>query len=56
MNAIQTRRIAALLTVLVDVLFFANIDPLFQPFYQGLFLVIAVGGSSLLGRALVMRR
>ncbi len=47
---------AFVLTVLVDVLFFANIDPLFQPFYQGLFLVLAVGGSILLGRVLVRRR
>jgi ribose transport system permease protein len=47
---------AFVLTLLVDVLFFANIDPLFQPFYQGLFLVIAVGASILLGRVLVRRR
>jgi ribose transport system permease protein len=47
---------AFVLTILVDVLFFANIDPLFQPFYQGLFLVIAVGASILLGRFLVRRR
>ncbi len=47
---------AFVLTLLVDVLFFANIDPLFQPFYQGLFLVLAVGASILLGRFLVRRR
>jgi ribose transport system permease protein len=47
---------AFVLTLLVDVLFFANIDPLFQPFYQGLFLVLAVGASILLGRLLVRRR
>ncbi len=47
---------AFVLTVLVDVLFFANIDPLFQPFYQGLFLVLAVGASTLLGRFLARRR
>ncbi|HEY1518874.1 MAG TPA: ABC transporter permease [Solirubrobacteraceae bacterium] len=47
---------AFVLTVLVDVLFFANIDPLFQPFYQGLFLVVAVGATTLLGRILVRRR
>ncbi|HLI60039.1 MAG TPA: ABC transporter permease [Solirubrobacteraceae bacterium] len=47
---------AFVLTVLVDVLFFANIDPLFQPFYQGLFLVLAVGASTLLGRYLIRRR
>jgi ribose transport system permease protein len=43
---------AFVLTILVNVLFFANIDPLFQPFYQGLFLVLAVGASTLLGRLL----
>jgi len=47
---------AFVLTVLIDVLFFGNIDPLFQPFYQGLFLVLAVGASTLLGRYLVRRR
>ncbi len=47
---------AFVLTLLIDVLFFANIDPLFQPFYQGLFLVLAVGASILLGRYLVRRR
>ncbi len=47
---------AFVLTLLVDVLFFANIDPLFQPFYQGLFLVLAVGASTLLGRYLVRKR
>lgn len=47
---------AFVLTVLVAVLFFANIDPLFQPFYQGLFLVLAVGASTLLGRILIRRR
>lgn len=47
---------AFVLTVLVDVLFFANIDPLFQPFYQGLFLVLAVGASTILSRFLVRRR
>jgi ribose transport system permease protein len=46
---------AFVLTLLVNVLFFANIDPLFQPFYQGLFLVLAVGASTLLGRMLRRR-
>ena len=46
---------AFVLTLLVNVLFYANIDPLFQPFYQGLFLVLAVGASTLLGRALRRR-
>jgi ribose transport system permease protein len=46
---------AFVLTLLVNVLFFANIDPLYQPFYQGLFLVLAVGASTLLARALRRR-
>jgi ribose transport system permease protein len=46
---------AFVLTLLVNVLFFANIDPLFQPFYQGLFLVLAVGASTLLARFLRRR-
>jgi len=47
---------AFVLTLLINVLFFANIDPLFQPFYQGLFLVLAVGASTLLARLLARRR
>jgi ribose transport system permease protein len=46
---------AFVLTLLVNILFFANIDPLFQPFYQGLFLVLAVGASTLAARALRRR-
>ena len=33
---------AFILTILINVLFFAGIDPLYQSFFQGLFLVIAV--------------
>ena len=42
------------LTLVIDVLFFAGIDPLYQSLFQGLFLVVAV----LLGTAtaLVTRR
>ena len=29
-------------TMIVNILFFAQIDPLYQSFYEGLFLVIAV--------------
>ncbi|MBV9804834.1 MAG: ABC transporter permease [Solirubrobacterales bacterium] len=47
---------AFVLTVLIDILFFANVDPLFQPFFQGLFLVLAVGASTLVGRYLMRRR
>jgi len=45
---------AFILTILVNVLFFANVNPLYQPFFQGLFLVIAVLLGSLLGR--IIRR
>jgi ribose transport system permease protein len=39
---------AFILTVLVNVLFFAGIDPLYQSFFQGLFLFIAVFVGTLL--------
>jgi ribose transport system permease protein len=38
------------LTVLTNVLFFAGIDPLYQSFFQGLFLFVAVLLGALLGR------
>jgi ribose transport system permease protein len=38
------------LTLVVNVLFFAHIDPLYQSFYQGLFLVVAVVLGTLVGR------
>jgi ribose transport system permease protein len=38
------------LTVLTNVLFFAGIDPLYQSFFQGLFLFLAVLLGTLLGR------
>ncbi len=40
---------AFVLTILINVLFFAHIDPLYQSFYQGLFLILAVVISSLVG-------
>jgi ribose transport system permease protein len=43
------------LTVLTNVLFFAGIDPLYQSFFQGLFLFIAVLLGALLGRLLRAR-
>ena len=43
---------AFILTVLVNVLFFAGIDPLYQSFFQGLFLFIAVFLGAVLGRLL----
>ena len=42
-----------LLTLVIDVLFFAGIDPLYQSLFQGLFLVVAVllgTGAALIGR------
>ena len=41
-------------TMIVNILFFADIDPLYQSFYEGLFLVIAVLLTGGLGR--FMRR
>jgi ribose transport system permease protein len=41
---------AFILTVLTNVLFFAGIDPLYQSFFQGLFLFVAVLLGALLGR------
>jgi ribose transport system permease protein len=40
---------AFILTILTNVLFFAGIDPLYQSFFQGLFLLVAVLLGSLLG-------
>lgn len=39
-------------TLIVNILFFSNIDPLYQSFYEGLFLVGAVVLGSLVGRLL----
>ncbi len=46
---------AFVLTILVSVLFFANIDPLYEPFYEGVFLVLAASLTAVLGM-LVRRR
>jgi ribose transport system permease protein len=45
---------ALALTLVIDVLFFAGIDPLYQSLFQGLFLVLAVllGGSAVVIRRL----
>ncbi len=43
-------------TMIVNILFFSNIDPLYQSFYEGLFLVIAVVLGGLIGRLLRRRR
>ena len=44
------------LTLVVNVLFFAKIDPLYQSFYQGLFLIVAVVLGTLVGRLARARR
>jgi ribose transport system permease protein len=48
--------LGAFVTVMiVNILFFSHIDPLFQTFYEGLFLLAAVVSANLIGR-LVRRR
>lgn len=41
---------AFITTMIVNILFFSHIDPLYQSFYEGLFLVIAVVFGALIGR------
>lgn len=41
---------AFITTMIVNILFFAKINPLYQSFYEGLFLVIAVVFGALIGR------
>lgn len=43
---------AFVLTLVVNVLFFAHINPLYQSFFQGLFLILAVVVGTLVGRSL----
>jgi ribose transport system permease protein len=54
-SAIGTVAGAFILTLLINVLFFAKIDPLYQSFFQGLFLVIAVLLGTLIRRLVGMR-
>jgi ribose transport system permease protein len=54
-SAIGTVAGAFILTLLINVLFFASIDPLYQSFFQGLFLIVAVLLGTLI-RRLVGRR
>jgi ribose transport system permease protein len=54
-SAIGTVAGAFILTLLTNVLFFASIDPLYQSFFQGLFLVVAVLLGTLVRRAVGMR-
>ncbi|MBW4023256.1 MAG: ABC transporter permease [Proteobacteria bacterium] len=47
----------AFVTVMVvNILFFAHIDPLYQTFYEGLFLLAAVVSANMIGRAVRGRR
>lgn len=39
-------------TMIVNILFFSEIDPLYQSFYEGLFLILAVVAGALVGRVL----
>jgi ribose transport system permease protein len=43
-------------TMIVNILFFSEIDPLYQSFYEGLFLIIAVVVGAVLGRLIRRRR
>ena len=43
-------------TMIVNILFFAHIDPLYQSFYEGAFLVIAVVLAEGIGRLVRRRR
>jgi len=54
-SAIGTVAGAFILTLLTNVLFFANIDPLYQSFFQGLFLVVAVLLGTLIRRVVRLR-
>ena len=54
-SAIGTVAGAFVLTLLINVLFFASIDPLYQSFFQGLFLVVAVLLGTLIRRLVGMR-
>jgi ribose transport system permease protein len=46
---------AFILTLLINVLFFAHIDPLYQSFFQGLFLIVAVLLGTLIRHAVRLR-
>ena len=54
-SAIGTIAGAFVLTLLINVLFFASINPLYQSFFQGLFLVVAVLLGTLIRRLVGMR-
>ena len=46
---------AFVLTLLINVLFFAHIDPLYQSFFQGLFLIVAVLLGTMIRRLVGLR-
>jgi ribose transport system permease protein len=54
-SAIGTVAGAFVLTLLINVLFFASIDPLYQSFFQGLFLIVAVLLGTLIRKLVRMR-
>jgi ribose transport system permease protein len=54
-SAIGTVAGAFVLTLLINVLFFASIDPLYQSFFQGLFLIVAVLLGTLIRRLVRVR-
>ncbi len=47
---------AFVINMIVNILFFSHIDPLFQAFYEGLFLVVAVLAANGIGRLVRRRR
>ncbi|MGH7190700.1 MAG: ABC transporter permease [Acetobacteraceae bacterium] len=55
-SAIGAAAGAFIITMIVNILFFAHINPLYQAFYEGLFLVIAVVLGALIGRLVRLRR
>jgi ribose transport system permease protein len=46
---------AFVINMIVNILFFSHIDPLYQAFYEGLFLVIAVLAANAIGRIVRVR-
>ncbi|HEX7389837.1 MAG TPA: ABC transporter permease [Acidiphilium sp.] len=47
---------ALITTLIVNILFFGHVDPLFQSFYEGVFLLIAVIAGGVIGGAIRRRR
>ena len=47
---------AFVINMIVNILFFAHIDPLYQDFYEGLFLVVAVMAANAIGLLVRVRR